>query len=660
MDVQLPDGRVIAGVPDGTTKSQLMSRLAKYDGGSQPQKPEELTLGGSLKSAVTDALPEAGRTFASQVKAASNDLPNKNDLNPENIPAWYDLGAAAKGVMKTGKGLVEAAAAIPSLGLGAADSLLGHPLAYAYQQADKINQNNTPGEGFTPAQGQSYYDVAKRDVNTALAAMPSNRTRLGVEPPPRTGTILTKAQEAAQSLTRDAMQADQITPNSMATRISNANRTNVPSVALDVAERNINNVPMRGQNIQGLVDAASKTPGADLTVTAQTAARSAAQHDRISGHLDNLLGKEGYYSIADDVVKNIEEQANPAREKALSYPKNISSPIINDMLSRPAGLRAIPIAATKAAEAGEPLGNVDALGRLKNFNTRTLHWIKMAYDDLINSQEGKNQITGKMTEVGRQWTINKNKINDVIKSQNPDYANWMQKYGDEAARKRALDNGRDFLKKDPEEVFREFGKASDPEKQAYMTGVKRAIQDKITNSADSTDAVNKVWNEGTRQRLKAITSPQQFREFNKIMNLERRAAAIDKKNMRSASIAPENLTQESKLAGMAKKIFSPKSAVIDATFNAMAKSLQKRVSKMNADTATEVLKIWYSNEPGKFLKLKTVAKQNGLSTKDVMQAVTRIVLKPALLQKSSLSLNPDALFGQGIVPANANDTQDQP
>ena len=131
-------------------------------------KPTEETLGGALKSAITDIPAEATRETSNQAASAYSGLIS-HDQDPR--PAhWYDIGAAAQGVLNTGKGFLSALTIPAAPIIGAAKSLFGHPLAYADQQADKINPNNVPGEGFTPAQGQSYYDAAKDRVGVALSA----------------------------------------------------------------------------------------------------------------------------------------------------------------------------------------------------------------------------------------------------------------------------------------------------------------------------------------------------------------------------------------------------------------------------------------------------------------------------------------------------------
>lgn len=441
-----------------------------------------------------------------------------------------------------------------------------------------------------------------------------------------------------EKLLTQALTDDELTARSVAARLANAKKTGAPVKAIDVAEKDIGGVPMAGRNIQGIADAAANQPGKAPTIAAKTATRKYTQHDRILGYLDDGLGKSDFYDVSDDILKNIETKSTAAREKALTYGKNIRSMEVNELLSRPAGRKALSYAKEMAADAGVDMAEVDATGRAKYLNTRSLDWVKRALDQMINSEEGKNQVTGKITERGRLWIGIKNKISDTIKAQNPAYKEWMETYADEASRKNALDSGRKFLNEDIEVLLKQYRGYGQAEKDAFKTGVKRALQDKIISAPDSADAVKRIWNENTRKKLRPLFDTQSsWRSFVKQMEIEKRMATVDQKILGGSPTMPrQQYSQAITEAGIPtrgevlKAVVNPQGAATDKAMMVMTKSLQKKVNKMSAETAEQVMGYLYSDDPGKWIKLQGLIDANGLNPKQTYKTIQQLPVAPAI------------------------------
>jgi hypothetical protein len=497
-------------------------------------------------------------------------------------------------------------------------------------------------------------DPAVTIAKTSLQKMADNFGRK-VENRPSAAEI------KAQSLVKEAMSRDELTPESVAARLDQGKNSGVPLVALDVAEKNINGVPISGRNMQGLANAAANMPGKGATVAAQVAGRQLSKSQRIGGFLDEALGGKGLYKLQDEIQANIEQQANVARAKALASPKGIRSAELNDILRTNAGKSALGHAADLAKNEGVDL-NIAKLDNdmsmtgfgtnLRAYDTQTLHYVKKALDDMAATGEGKGALPGTYNEKGRSLLRLRNRVNNIIKQSNPDYADWMTKFGDDASRLKASELGRDFLKYDPEEVTRSFNGFSKPEKEAYLVGVRRSVQDKITAAGDNADAVKRIWNEGTRQRLKPIMAPSDFRTLSKRMELERRAAATDARALGNSSTVTRQEYADKIRSGsedttkVLKAVTSPVSAAKDAVIDGVAKSLQKKMKKLDADTAHEIMKILYSDNPKDILKL---VDEKQIKRVDLVRAVESIKeIKPEA-RAAARSLITPALTGAATV-----------
>lgn len=459
----------------------------------------------------------------------------------------------------------------------------------------------------------------------------------------------------ASNIVVEAMQADQISPQGIAQRLAAARKTGAPAVALDVAEKSIAGVPVSGRNLQSLASAAANMPGKGAAIAGEVATRKASQAARINKYLDNSLSKKGYYDISDDVIANIDKYSNPAREKALAYPKNIELGPLAELLDRPAGREALNSAKRLAANAGENIsipeeylipqktsGNTypglalsDSVKRKSGLSTRTLHWVKKALDDAIEKTE-QNPITGRMSESGRILTTEiKNKINNAIKEQNPDYRKWMETYGDEAARKEALMSGRQFLRDDPEIVKRTFKAFSEPEKQAYLVGVKRELLDRVSRGGDNADAVKRIWNETTRARLAGILDRDQMRALSKQFEVERRIASTDQRNIGgSQTMNRQEFADKIRSGGVPEKalrvLVSPKATAVDFALQGLSKPLKNKAKKMDEATAAEVMKILYTKSPSELMALENLAKSKGLKIPSLSIPSARSIAGPAL------------------------------
>src|ERR1051325_7231516 len=92
MDVRLPDGTVVRNVPEGTTRSQLMARLAKAQ-----NNPDRTGFMGHVDTALRGATDMMSFGVADKIAAGVNSvLPVDKLTNPNIKSVWEtgDLGGA--------------------------------------------------------------------------------------------------------------------------------------------------------------------------------------------------------------------------------------------------------------------------------------------------------------------------------------------------------------------------------------------------------------------------------------------------------------------------------------------------------------------------------------------------------------------------------------
>ena len=121
-------------------------------------------------------------------------------------------------------------------------------------------------------------------------------------------------------------------------------------------------------------------------------------------------------------------------------------------------------------------------GNVTGGNVKLFDLAKQELDDRI----GAAQRAGKNNEARRLLSI-KSELVGEMDEQVPVYAQARSVFGGHASALDALDEGRSFLRRDPEEISKALSAMNPGERQMFMVGAIRQMRDRMVDRSDGAD-----------------------------------------------------------------------------------------------------------------------------------------------------------------------------
>ncbi len=244
-------------------------------------------------------------------------------------------------------------------------------------------------------------------------------------------------------------------------------------------------------------------------------------------------------------------------------------------------------------EAGEPIVS-------KVPNMRMLDAGKKGLDAIIN--ENKNPLTKEMNETGRAVSMLKSAYLKEIDRINPDYAKARKTYGDQASVLEALNNGRDFMSMDKEEIarFMKDPETSEGEKSAFATGVRRALQERMDKVKGKGNPIDQIWTQYMRDKLEPIFPDKSiYDKFSKMMEHEQ---AMHFVNGASSTGSHTNMLgnfqkQITKPSKIYKAVTNPGGAAVDSAMGMVGNKLAAKAASMDKDQAAIISRYLTTDDP---------------------------------------------------------------
>lgn len=438
-----------------------------------------------------------------------------------------------------------------------------------------------------------------------------------------------KAHGNALNILKQALSEEGIAPADIINNLREAQQTGLPLSALDVATKDVGGVQTQGRNLLGLADAAANMPGESSAIAGDLASRGYMAKQRIGNAFDKAIANNDFYKIQNDAIQN-QKGAGPLYDEAFSQNSSIQSPAIDRILRTPAGLSALKSASIKMQNDMSMMGISDPElveqakltgqyvpgdgGLAAGLKLRSLDYVKRALDDQI----GAAKRAGENDNVRILSGLKNNLIKEMDNADATDgkYAQARATHASGAQVKDALEQGRNFLSMDPEEIsaFIKDKHVSNPEKAAFSTGVRRALQDKMGNVGDNANAVTALWKQNIRDRLEPLFPDKaSFEDFAKRMEHEQTMARVNglltrgsQTNMRGTYqdlINQSPVGDAMKAFKVMKSLTNPQSAAIDAARNFLSKSVQKAAKGMSNDTAAGIMHYLGTSNPDIWMKL---------------------------------------------------------
>lgn len=374
------------------------------------------------------------------------------------------------------------------------------------------------------------------------------------------------ATAAANKLTK-ALAQDGLTPDQVAARMRllgpNATPVDAASSLLGVKA---------GGNFRNLAETAANSPGEGQALANRVfGQRTESAPERINQAVRAATGATGnVHAEFSDLAAQRAAAARPLYEKALAgtiTPDDrlrgfLADPVFQAGLGRGqeiqrlealasgtpfdaseyASLKTTPAAQTPSLVVGtdgKPLSVTTTPGKTATISMRGADAAKRGLDDLVEGY--RDPVTGllRLDQRGRALNNLRGAYVDYLDQINPDYASARAAWSGPSASMDALNMGRAALNKDAEVTAGNVARLSPNDRQFFLSGVTRALQDKIGAAQDGADATRKIFgNSLIRNRIAAaFDDPEAFDEFARQMGNEAQFAATKNEVLKGSQTA---------------------------------------------------------------------------------------------------------------------------
>ena len=413
-----------------------------------------------------------------------------------------------------------------------------------------------------------------------------------------------------------------------------------------------------GPNTRAYLDAVNVLPGpAKKDAVKFLSDRDKGIPTRLTSDLQQAFGtKASYFDDFKALQTARTEMGNKLYKNALKKQIPVGSEL-NNLLSRPsiqdAFNRGVNIAKEKGIKTPEISISADGIFintksnlPLKSITTEGLHYIKMGLDDVV--------FTGKAPTSG----IGKTQLNAIkdtriqflnyIDAKNPSYKNARQAWAGDTAALDAMQEGRNFLKADPDELLADISNMSRSEKEAFRIGAMDTLIKQVGGSEDlvvsqgKNVAYNLLKDPNKLKLIKATFPNTQFgkAKFNQFINNFK--DEIEMKRTSSTVLGGSQTAARQEAVGAIKETVKSETPldIQQVIFKALKDDTTNVSDKQLRETANRVVNILTETNPN---RLQTIAKE--LQSKNVGDVVAD-VLKGGFSKATSPFL-PAPLLGQG-------------
>ena len=322
----------------------------------------------------------------------------------------------------------------------------------------------------------------------------------------------------------------------------------------------------------------------------------------------NISSDTAYYATADAIAEAGRNKAAPLYEKA--YAAKISN----------TGVLTMPEVESALEKAYKTFPS--ELQNAAPDSIKALDYAKRVLDDDINKamRAGEGNLSRSRTQV-------KNRLVAAMDEASPDYAKARKEAGDYLSLTRAMDEGKSFMKADPELLSKEFKKLSDQEKVAFRSGVAKALRDQIESGVETANSYNRIFGrERQQKRLQSILSPEQYKNLSQDMKATDRLFYLRNEVIGGAPTASKQVARGMiEAGGFATDVVS--GGWTAAPRQAVLSGVKRMFDGLNDKTAKEVAAILYEDRPAE--KLKII---NNLSGKRYLNDAEREQVKRAFFE----------------------------
>lgn len=414
-----------------------------------------------------------------------------------------------------------------------------------------------------------------------------------------------------------------------------------------------------GPNTRAYLDAASQLPGPGKKIAEDfLRQRDKGMLNRLTSDIQEAFGSRASFFDEFNALKEARSDlGSKLYERAFRVEVPVNTELTN-ILKTPTAQSAYERAARIAADRNIPLPKVQITpdGRLvtakgdevKGINTEFLHFLKMGLDDVVFT--GKTPTSGiGRTELAGQKEVRQRLLN-MIDRNNPAYKRARNYWADDTAAMDAMQEGRNFLKADFDQLQSDLRKMSLSEREAFRLGAMQNLLDRIGGAETGQTVLAGSMRDAKKlldpraQRMMRLTFPegdagdQAFNKF--IGNLQDELQMkVTSQSVLSGSQTAGRLEAMGKMKSEAARELPAGLSMTGLLMQAMRRDVGAVTDQQMRSTAAELSRILTAQDPKVLDKISKELQQQTLM--DVLRK--RIPEVPAALGRGMVS---PFLFGE--------------
>lgn len=493
----------------------------------------------------------AGNWLVGDANAGMQNLSSQNAPFAASHPTWNDVGNLGGEIVATAPVLGAAgklvAGGLSGAGAALGDTALGNMLVAGGRLASgTVGGSGLPGAlgktaslavrgagvgaGFNALTGGNPLSGAKWGAIGAPLAVGGMKLAGAIATPAARIVGNTVAELSPQWATHtaisrvgNALTLDNVTPSQVAQRMREMGPEATPADAVASLTG--------GVNVRNMAEVAANSPGVGAS-QANDVLRSRAEgaQQRVNDAIKTATGAQGnVYADADALMQQRSTAAKPLYDKALAQTLEptprlmqfMTSPVFQAAMKD--GAQIARIDALKNGEAFDPAQyavQTAADGSPQAVSMTAANAAKIGLDNMI--EKSIDPATRRADATGRALVGLRNEFVNYLDSANPDYAAARAAWSGPSSSLDALALGRKALTSDAEVTSANVAGMTPSDKQFFLSGVTRALQDKINAAQDGADVTRKIFgNSLIRSRIKAaFDDPEAFNAFEQQMRNE--------------------------------------------------------------------------------------------------------------------------------------------
>lgn len=276
-----------------------------------------------------------------------------------------------------------------------------------------------------------------------------------------------------------ALEADRLDPMAELEELRRSRRRGVPEILMDRGSSNMRALTRRSLTHSG-------APGEDLIEQVQQ--RNEGSRDRVMGQVNRGLKPYDYFNQFERLRDDLSANARPLYQAAYAkYPGIQETPEIRAILATPAGQKAVKRAVELMQNSQRPIGRANALGVVMRPSLEFYDHVKRGFDDQIRKEERAGP-----TNRGRTMRDLRTRFRDYLDQQAPEYAAARQQYAGDLEVFDALQEGRTFHQRRPQELAARRQNMGFAELNAFRTGMGQRISEMIMDPSTDINAAKKL------------------------------------------------------------------------------------------------------------------------------------------------------------------------